>query len=160
MVAAVDLMKRGYEVFRALSPACSCDLIALGPFGALRIEVRTGKKSLITGNLNFSRNEQLGGAGKKTKRSETDLDHYAVVVHHGTETEVIYFPELMDKGEPIDDGDGLELGVADRDASLEGVRLGEGLEVGVGLCEAVADGIKVGDGGIVCSTVCVTTGTG
>lgn len=29
MMAAVDLLRRGYEVFRALSPNAGCDLIAL-----------------------------------------------------------------------------------------------------------------------------------
>ena len=111
MAAAVDLMKRGYEVFRALSPASSCDLIALGSFGALRIEVRTGQRSLVTGKLTFPRN------GSGNKRSETDLDHYAVVVHHGVEVEVLYVPELRDKegdGEMVacglGDSDELELG--------------------------------------------------
>lgn len=74
MVAAVDLMKRGYEVFRALSAACSSDLIALRDGVPLRIEVRTGQRSLLTGKLTWARN------GGKQGRSEDDLDHYAVVV--------------------------------------------------------------------------------
>ena len=86
MAAAIDLLKRGYEVFRALSSACSCDLIALGPAGALRIEVRTGSRSPATGVLIFPRN------GKKRGRGEDVLDHYAVVVGYGAE--IIYVPEL------------------------------------------------------------------
>ena len=86
MVAACDLMERGYEVFRALSPACSCDLIALGPDGALRIEVRTGRRNTVTGQLMFARNDGRG----TTKRSDGDLDHYAIVAS----TQVAYDPPL------------------------------------------------------------------
>lgn len=39
---SVDLMVRGYEVFRALSPACSCDIAVLKDGKLLRIECRTG----------------------------------------------------------------------------------------------------------------------
>lgn len=43
LIVATDLMLRGYSVFRALSPSCQCDLLALGPDGrSLRVEVRTG----------------------------------------------------------------------------------------------------------------------
>ena len=38
---ATDLMLRGYEVFRALSPSTSCDLAILKDGHLLRIEVRT-----------------------------------------------------------------------------------------------------------------------
>jgi hypothetical protein len=39
---SIDLLQRGYHVFRALSPACPCDLIAFAPDGkALMIEVKT-----------------------------------------------------------------------------------------------------------------------
>jgi len=44
MAVAVDLMEKGYAVFRALSPACLCDLIALKDGVSLRVEVRTGYK--------------------------------------------------------------------------------------------------------------------
>lgn len=42
LVISSDLMKRGYSVFRALSPACFCDLIAIKDNSILKIEVRTG----------------------------------------------------------------------------------------------------------------------
>lgn len=42
MVVAVDLMKRGYSVFRALSQSCLCDLVAYKDGKSLLIEVRTG----------------------------------------------------------------------------------------------------------------------
>jgi hypothetical protein len=40
---AADLMERGYEVFRALSPSCSCDIAVLKDGRLLRIECRTGR---------------------------------------------------------------------------------------------------------------------
>jgi hypothetical protein len=39
---SVDLMERGFELFRALSPASSCDLIASRGERFFRVEVRTG----------------------------------------------------------------------------------------------------------------------
>jgi hypothetical protein len=46
LLASVDLMKRGYEVFRALSPACSCDLIAMKAGVILRVEVRSARRKI------------------------------------------------------------------------------------------------------------------
>lgn len=42
MRAAIDLMGQGFEVFRALSPSCSCDLAVLKNGAVVRVEVRTG----------------------------------------------------------------------------------------------------------------------
>ncbi len=43
LIVSTDLMKKGYSVFRALSPSCSCDLIVLTTHGSLiEIEVKTG----------------------------------------------------------------------------------------------------------------------
>jgi len=42
---AVDLLSRGYSVFRALSPSCSCDLAVLQDHKLLRVEVKTGAYS-------------------------------------------------------------------------------------------------------------------
>lgn len=42
LAVAIDLAERGYEVFRAISPSCSCDLIGLRDGQSLRIEVRSG----------------------------------------------------------------------------------------------------------------------
>jgi hypothetical protein len=42
---AVDLLENGFEVFRALSPACSCDLIACKNGRTIRVEVRTGYRN-------------------------------------------------------------------------------------------------------------------
>ena len=47
---AVDLMSRGYAVFRALSPHSPCDLIAYLPGRVpLRVEVRSAHRSPYTG---------------------------------------------------------------------------------------------------------------
>ena len=43
MHVSADLLSKGYEVFRALSPACSCDLAVLQSSKLLRVEVRTGR---------------------------------------------------------------------------------------------------------------------
>jgi Holliday junction resolvase-like predicted endonuclease len=45
MLVCVDLMKRGFEIFRAVSQCCSCDLIALRGGKALRVEVKTGYRT-------------------------------------------------------------------------------------------------------------------
>lgn len=43
LAVAIDLMKRGFHVFRALSPSCSCDLIVLTDTDmCIRVEVSTG----------------------------------------------------------------------------------------------------------------------
>jgi hypothetical protein len=42
---AADLILKGYDVFRALSPQCVCDLAILKDKRLLRVEVRTGQPS-------------------------------------------------------------------------------------------------------------------
>jgi hypothetical protein len=101
ILAAADLMKRGYDVFRALSPSCSCDLIAIAAGQPpLRIEVRTGNRSPVTGHLSFPRNGHsrkfvANGTLRRShspERTEADLDHYCVIVH--ASEEIIYEPPL------------------------------------------------------------------
>jgi hypothetical protein len=41
----VDLLTKGYEVFRAVSPSCSCDLLVYKEGVATRIEVRTAYRT-------------------------------------------------------------------------------------------------------------------
>lgn len=41
-MASVDLLEKGFEVFRSLSPNCSCDLIIQKDNKLQRVEVRTG----------------------------------------------------------------------------------------------------------------------
>jgi len=55
MLIAVDLFKKGYAVFRALSAACFCDLIAIKNNKSIRIECRTGYRNM-NGKINFPTN--------------------------------------------------------------------------------------------------------
>lgn len=41
LVVSIDLLRRGYHVFRALNPDACCDLVAVKDEQVLRIEVRT-----------------------------------------------------------------------------------------------------------------------
>jgi hypothetical protein len=45
LIICADLMKRGYHVFRALNPACPCDLLILLNGKTFRIEVTSGYRS-------------------------------------------------------------------------------------------------------------------
>jgi hypothetical protein len=42
LVVCVDLLQKGYEVFRGVSPSCSCDLAILKNGKLKRVEVTTG----------------------------------------------------------------------------------------------------------------------
>lgn len=79
LAVSVDLLSRGYEVFRALSPHCSCDL-AINLGGRLiRVEVRTGRLN-STGGLTYG----------KFERDMGRQDIYAVRTKEG---EITYFPD-------------------------------------------------------------------
>ena len=81
LIVAVDLMKRGLDVFRALSPSSSCDLAFLFRGRLIRVDVRTG---------------YVGGDGKprfhKAKKDAGRSDIYACVVH--AENAIYYLPDL------------------------------------------------------------------
>ena len=51
-----ELLRKGYSVFRSLSPSCFCDLIAIKGKETLTIEVRTGYIHPETKRLNFPKN--------------------------------------------------------------------------------------------------------
>lgn len=55
LLVASDLLKKGYEVFRAECPACSCDLIILNNLKPYRVEVKTGCR--VGGEINISRSK-------------------------------------------------------------------------------------------------------
>jgi len=61
MVVSVELMEKGYAVFRSLSPACVCDLVIISSkqkdWFPIRVEVRTGYRS-ETGNIYFPKSEK------------------------------------------------------------------------------------------------------
>ena len=73
---SADLMKKGYAVFRALSPSCFCDLVAFKNKKSLFIDVKTGYKGL-SGNYNFPKNIQ----------DNTDL--FAIYIRK--DSDIVYF---------------------------------------------------------------------
>lgn len=52
LAVSVDLLKKGFAVFKALSPSCYCDVIAVKKDMELKLEVRTGYR-LLNGDLTF-----------------------------------------------------------------------------------------------------------
>lgn len=42
LIVCADLLKRGFEVFRSVSPSCSCDLAIMKDKKLVRVEVTTG----------------------------------------------------------------------------------------------------------------------
>lgn len=80
MRVCVDLLLKGYDVFRAVSPSCSCDLIALKGDRKIRVEVRTGSVSARTGKRQC----------RKSARDEGRYDCYAFCYHDS----IVYEPEL------------------------------------------------------------------
>jgi hypothetical protein len=60
LIVSADLLARGYEVFRALSPSCSCDLIIFRDGRQHRVEVRTGSLTL-SGSRSFPFSERDKG---------------------------------------------------------------------------------------------------
>ena len=87
LLAAADLLARGYHVFRSLSPSSACDLVAINPNGGaiIRLEVRTGARTKM-GDVRFPRKREDVGRS----------DHYAVVVQG--EDVIIYDPPLPREG--------------------------------------------------------------
>lgn len=84
LLVACRLMLLGYNVFRALSPSCPCDLAILKGEKLIRVEVTTGTMG-ITGRLSFP----------KTKLKDGGKCDLLAVVHKGS----IYFsPDLEQVG--------------------------------------------------------------
>lgn len=83
LIAAADLIARGYEVYRALSPSSKSDLVVIKDGVIKRVEVRTGYRYKTSHDLFFSKD-----------RCHSDM--FAVVVSPGVsaETEILYVPEL------------------------------------------------------------------
>ncbi len=83
LVVSADLMAHGYAVFRALSPACSCDLVVVAAGKSCRVEVRTGRRK-SNGSISFAYNS-----------AETRADRFdvlAVVV----DATIHYVPSIAD----------------------------------------------------------------
>jgi hypothetical protein len=79
LLVSSDLLRRGYAVFRALSPSCSCDLAILKGGRLFRVEVRTAYRHQKTRRLFYP----------KVDPEKSDI---AALVVGGTE--IIYIPEL------------------------------------------------------------------
>lgn len=83
MRVAIDLLSRGYEVYRAAFQGMPCDILVCGPALekgdlALRVEVTSGNRS-------------TSGAVTHPKRDAALFDVLAVVLGDGT---IVYKPEL------------------------------------------------------------------
>jgi len=81
LMVASDLLVKGFEVFRSVSPACSCDIVALKEGKLKRIKVRTAYRNSVSNKLYFCKNE-----------TDTLCDHYAAVIQETGE--IVYVPEL------------------------------------------------------------------
>lgn len=55
LTLAIALMKDGWHVFRALSPSCPCDLVAMKNDQSLLLESRTAAYNPGTGKVTFSK---------------------------------------------------------------------------------------------------------
>jgi hypothetical protein len=53
LVVSADLMAKEYAVFRAVSPACACDLVVIAGGVSYRVEVRTGERRTANGRTYF-----------------------------------------------------------------------------------------------------------
>lgn len=82
----VDLMARGFHVFRAMSPSCPCDLVAWDPEGrVLRIEVKTAWRHPTSGALH---------------RGTVDRNRFDVVCYVTVDA-LIYEPDIEAWGDGI-----------------------------------------------------------
>lgn len=77
---AADLLRRGYNCFRSISPNSPFDLIAYDAGELVKIEVKTGRKSDVTDNVAYPRPKH------------DDYDVLAIVMPDSNE--IIYEPEL------------------------------------------------------------------
>ena len=76
MLVCADLLKQGFEVFRAVSPSCSCDLAILKDHRLVSVEVRTGYRAL-NGSIQWPKKDMRG-------------DVLAIVIQRQNEPEIIY----------------------------------------------------------------------
>lgn len=74
---AIDLLSKKYEVFKALSPSCSCDLAILKNGKLKTIEVRTG-------------NEIMLRSSEKYKKKYVKAEILAIVDY--ANEKIIYYP--------------------------------------------------------------------
>lgn len=77
---AADLLLRGYDVFRAVSPSSSCDIVILHKKKLYRVEVKTG---------HYGRSGEL----YYPKGDSSKYDFLAVVITNDNK-KIKYFPQL------------------------------------------------------------------
>jgi hypothetical protein len=77
---AVDLMLKGYDVFRALSSQTGCDLVIIKQNKILRVEVRSGRQSKRGARMFWT----------KPKATKIAFDIFAVVL----DDSIVYRPPL------------------------------------------------------------------
>jgi hypothetical protein len=83
LVVATDLLRRGYSVFRSLSPACKCDLAILKGSILCRVEVKTGYLTRAGAHTTGNTNRQ---------QRNIDFDVLAIVLKVGTT--IVYEPDV------------------------------------------------------------------
>ena len=77
----VDLMERGFHVYRAMSPSCPCDLVVWKEDGpVIRVEVKTARAHRRTGKVYFN------------KGAKNVFD----AICHVTPDELIYEPKISE----------------------------------------------------------------
>ena len=80
LAVSCELLRRGWTVFRALSPSAFCDLIAIKDGTMLRIEVRTAYRP-ASGHDRLLFNRKKHG----------EIDHFGLLVN---DSEVIFEPPI------------------------------------------------------------------
>jgi|CXWL01.1.fsa_nt_gi predicted nucleic acid-binding Zn ribbon protein len=78
MIIAIELMKKGYAVFRALSAACFCDLVVSKGNSIYKIECRTGYLNMQSKSLAYS------------TKVRGDIDLFAVYVYTDNTIRYLY----------------------------------------------------------------------
>lgn len=86
--ACADLVDKGWNVYRAVTPDNEADLVISKGSVMKRIEVRTGSYSQATGALQYPRRPV------DAQRS----DHYAIVASTEKGFDIHYIPELEPEG--------------------------------------------------------------
>ena len=82
LTICADLLRRGFHVFRSVSPSAPCDMIAVKPdLTVIRVESRTGQ-------------QRGDGTIIWPKKASDSCDVYAVVVYRGPDAQIHYFPDL------------------------------------------------------------------
>ncbi len=75
---AIDLLERGFQVFRALSPSCECDLALISAGKLFRVEVTTGYTT-ISGRICSPGPQKMRKDGHKFDVLATVVDGEKIV---------------------------------------------------------------------------------